>query len=257
MVTVRLKGVFKVGAKGRTYYYAWRGGPRLDGEPGSSEFISSYQAACAPFTNLDRRRFGAWITLYKASQEFKGLAPSTQRAWRPWFDRIQDTFGSLSTRQFDRPQIRLDIRKWRDKWRDTPRTADYGKQVLSRVLAFGVYEGALQSNPCEGIPNIYRNNRADIIWSDGDLEALLKVASPEVGNAARLAALTGLRQGDLLRLSWSHVGALTIEMRTSKSCGRQTATVPMTESLKQLLAEIPKRATTVLTNEVASVEIWI
>ena len=31
----------------RTYYYAWRGGPRLEGEPGSPEFVASYHAAIA------------------------------------------------------------------------------------------------------------------------------------------------------------------------------------------------------------------
>ena len=35
MVRVNLKGIAKVTAKGRTYWYAWRGGPRLRGEPGS------------------------------------------------------------------------------------------------------------------------------------------------------------------------------------------------------------------------------
>jgi len=41
MVKVDLKGIAKTKAKGRTYYYAWRGGPRLRGEPGSTEFIAS------------------------------------------------------------------------------------------------------------------------------------------------------------------------------------------------------------------------
>ena len=45
MVRVDLKGIAKVEAKGRTYYYAWRGGPRLRGEPGSPEFIASYNEA--------------------------------------------------------------------------------------------------------------------------------------------------------------------------------------------------------------------
>jgi hypothetical protein len=31
----------------RTYWYAWRGGPRLIGEYGSPEFIASYNAAIA------------------------------------------------------------------------------------------------------------------------------------------------------------------------------------------------------------------
>ena len=42
---IRLKGVHKAQSKGHTYYYAWRGGPRLLGEPNSPEFIASYHTA--------------------------------------------------------------------------------------------------------------------------------------------------------------------------------------------------------------------
>ena len=45
MVRINIKGIAKVTAKGRTYWYAWRGGPRLRGDPGSPDFIASYNAA--------------------------------------------------------------------------------------------------------------------------------------------------------------------------------------------------------------------
>ena len=77
---------------------------------------------------------------------------------------------------------------------------------------------------------------------------MVAVASPEVGWTARLAALTGIREGDLLKLSWSHVGELAIEFRTGKSRGRRTALIPIYGELRALLSEIPKRATTVLTS---------
>ena len=79
MVAVDLKGVAKVTAKGRTYYYAWRGGPRLRGSPGSPEFITSYQEAHANARAPDLARFHSLILLYKTSQEFRGLAVSTKR----------------------------------------------------------------------------------------------------------------------------------------------------------------------------------
>ena len=60
--------------------------------------------------------------------------------------------------------------------------------------------------------------------------------------------MTGLRQSDLLKLSWTHVGELAIERRTGKSSGRRTAVIPLYGELKTLLASIPKRATTILTN---------
>ena len=59
MVRVDLKGLVKVVAKGRTYYYAWRGGPRLRGEPGSPEFVASYNEAIADHRAPDAARFGS------------------------------------------------------------------------------------------------------------------------------------------------------------------------------------------------------
>lgn len=49
---VKLKGIASATKKladGRKvkYYYAWRGGPKLQGQPGSPEFIASYNAAIA------------------------------------------------------------------------------------------------------------------------------------------------------------------------------------------------------------------
>jgi hypothetical protein len=52
-IEIKLKGVNSVTKKladatQRTYYYAWKGGPRLRGKPGSAEFIASYREATAP-----------------------------------------------------------------------------------------------------------------------------------------------------------------------------------------------------------------
>jgi hypothetical protein len=76
---VRLKGINRAKVKlanGEriTYYYAWRGGPRLVGEPGSPELIASYYAA------IQSRRepgstFHSVIAGYKSSQDFLGLSP--------------------------------------------------------------------------------------------------------------------------------------------------------------------------------------
>ncbi len=250
MAKVNLKGVHAVKSMGRTYYYAWRGrgAPRLRGEPGTSEFVSELNDALATRSQSPKGRI-AWLCgLYRASSEFQALAPSTRRHWVTWVDRVQDHFGPLSLLQFDRPTIRVHIRRWRDGWKSTPRTADYGLQVLSRILSFAVGEGLLQLNPCIGIPRLYSVSRSEMIWTDDDLGRLLAVASKEVGWAAQLAMLTGIRQGDLLRLGWSHVSSDAIEFKTGKSGNRRSVVIPLYDELRQLLARIPKRATTVLTN---------
>jgi hypothetical protein len=73
MVRVNLKGIAKVTAKGRTYWYAWRGGPRLRGEPGSPEFVASYNEALEELRAPDQSRFRALVTLYRASADYKSL----------------------------------------------------------------------------------------------------------------------------------------------------------------------------------------
>jgi integrase len=250
MVKVELKGIAKVKAKGKTYYYAWRGGPRLRGEPGTPEFMASYNEAIESRRAPDAARFRSLVVLYKASGDYKKLADTTKRNWSRWLDHIGQHFGDLSIAQFDRPdKIGPVIRRWRNQWADKPRTADYGLQVLSRVLSYAVDPlGKIAGNPCEGIKQLYSANRSDIIWTESDISLLKKTCSADIGHAVDLAAHTGLRLGDLLRLSWSHVGDDAITITTGKSRHRRTAIIPLYDDLRRVLASIPKRSTTILTN---------
>jgi integrase len=75
-----------------------------------------------------------------------------------------------------------------------------------------------------------------------------KNCSADVAYAVDLAAHTGLRLGDLLRLSWSHVGEDAITITSGKSKHRRTAIIPLYDGLRAVLASIPKRSTTILTN---------
>lgn len=251
VVKIELKGIAKVTTKGHTYYYAWRGGPPLRGEPGSPEFMASYNEAVESRWTPEPGRFKSLVVLYRASTEYKQLAPSTRKNWSPWLDRIADYFGELRIAQFDRPdKIRPVIRRWRNTWADKPRTADYALQVLSRVLSHAVDPlGKLAGNPCEGIKQLYRADRSEIIWTGSDIAALKKTCSAQVAQAVDLAAYTGLRLSDLLRLSWSHVGDDAITLATGKSRGRREAIIPLFDDLRDVLGRIPKRSPTILTNQ--------
>lgn len=244
-----LKGIAKVRTKGRTYYYAWRGGPRLSGEPGTPGFMASYNRAVEQYRTPDKNRFASVIADYKANPAYTGLRASTRAQWGKWLDRIRASFGDFSVVQFDRTdRIRVVIRLWRNAWAKTPRTADYGLQVLSRVIAHGVETGRIARNPCEGIGHLYKNDRSTIIWLDVDLAMLKATCSAEIADAVDMARFTGLRLGDLVRLSWSHVGEDAIIIFTSKSGYRREAIIPLHDELRELLARIPKRSTTILTS---------
>lgn len=252
MVTVELKGLHVVKAKGRVYYYAWRGGPAIKGVPGTAAFLAAYNQAVSDEKAPDTGRFRSVIQSYKASAHFRKLADTTKRNWNRWLDIIDAHFGELRTLQFDRPEkIRPLIRQWRNTYADRPRAADYGMQVLSRVLSHAVDPlGKIASNPCEGIKHLYSGSRAEIIWTENDIKALRASpkASPEVMFAVDLAAHTGLRVSDLIRLSWSHVGDDAIVITTGKSRHKREAVIPVYDDLRDLLKRIPKRSTAILTN---------
>src|ERR1019366_8085095 len=97
---VVLKGIHTVtktlatGATG-TYYYAWRGGPRLTGMPGSPEFIAAYIKA-----HQDRRAPppGTVLTLvaeFRGSAEFTGLARSTRKDYARYLGLVEEEFGDM------------------------------------------------------------------------------------------------------------------------------------------------------------------
>ena len=244
-----VKGLHKVISKGRVYWYAWRerGAPRVRGEYGTADFWASYDAALRERHIPEPGRFRVLVALYKASGDYQKLAASTKVHWGPWLDRIAAYF-DLSIAAFDNPKVRPIIRQWRNKYAETPRTADMGMQVLSRVCGYAVEQGKLTVNPCEGIKALYSADRAAIIWTDADIARIKQAVSPEVGHAIDLAALTGLRRGDLLRLSWSHIYDNEIVISTNKSGRRVEARIPLYAELRAVLARIPKRAMTILTN---------
>lgn len=254
MVKVDLKGINRVPNRktGEVYHYAWRGkgAPRLRGKPGSPEYMASYNEAIANLRPTDNGKLRALVCLYRASPAFTGLAPKTRQIWTRWLDRIVARFGDYSVAQFNRAEtIRPIIKGWRDKWADRPRSADYAVQVLSSLMAYAIDQDKISTNPCRGIKTLYTVDRSDIIWTDADLAAFEAVARPDVWLAVSLAAHTGLRTGDLRKLSWSHIGSDAIVIPTGKSRGKKEAFVPLYRALRDLLAQIPKRSTTVLTGE--------
>jgi integrase len=164
------------------------------------------------------------------------------RGWRiaGYFD--------LSIAAFDHPKVRPHIRQWRNKYAHTPRAADMGMQALSVVCGYAVKQGKLTANPCEGIEALYSADRSAIVWTDADIASIKQVCKPEVADAIDLAVMTGLRRGDLLRLCWSHVHEHEIVIPTNKSGRRIEACIPIYADLRAVLARIPKRSPTVLTN---------
>ena len=105
---VHLKGIHSAvvklaSGKRVTYWYAWRKGPRIAGEPGSGEFLASYTAAHQSRREPDRAKFNSIIHGYKQSQDFLGLAARTKADYLQHIARVEQAFGDLRWTRFWMP----------------------------------------------------------------------------------------------------------------------------------------------------------
>lgn len=237
---VRLKGLNRVSKKladGRkvTYWYAWKGGPALRGEPGSSEFIASYNEAVARKTKPATGVLLSIIQGYQASEDFRQLAETTRRGYAALIKRIESKFGDFPLAALTDRRTRGEFMAWRDKLATDSgrRQADYAWTVLARILSWALNRGLVGANPCEKGGRVYRGSRADKVWTADDEAAFLKSAPPHLHLPLVLALWTGQRQGDLLRLPWSAYDGTHIRLRQSKTGAR--VSIPVGAPLKAAL----------------------
>jgi integrase len=250
-VRVHLKGIHSVRwrlASGEiaTYHYAWRGGPRLIGKPGSPEFLRSYNEAIASRRRPAQGKLFTLIAEFRASSEYSSLSDSTKRAYTAYLRMIEAEFGDMPIEALSDPEVRGEFKRWRDGMAETPRKADYAWTTLARVLSVAHDRGRIPVNPCQRGGRLYEADRAEKIWTEDDIARLLAVASPSMAMAALLALWTGQRQGDLLRLPWSAYDGSYIRLRQSKT-GRYVI-IPVSKRLQPILDGANRISTQILTN---------
>jgi integrase len=258
---VQLAGLHKPHRRNRdgvtVHVYAWRGrgAPKL-GEYKADTPAAAHAKAAADSRGIAERyaeksmlapsaKFVAGLILeYKASSDWKKLAPSTQVQWKSWLTRIDEVWGDQRVSSLAQHGARRKLIQWRDWYAENSgqRAADYGMQVMRRLLAFAVDREYLAKNPALGVSGVYSADRSDMIWSDEQIADAVAAAPRHIGEAIELAALTGLRVSDLVTLRWDEIA----EKATSKSRGRTTAQIPLTPALEALLARIERKGDVIL-----------
>ncbi len=237
-----INSVRKVRADGAsvTYHYAWKCGPRLEGKPGSPEFLASYNAAHEEVrAKKDDKRLESVIDRYQDSAAFTDLAPRTRKDYGKILDRLRTEFGTMNVGALKQPAIKGVFREWRDGiGRRSKRTADYSWMVLARVLSWALDGGLVEANPCEKGGRLYKGSRAAKIWSEAEIARFMGVARPEIQLGMILALWTGQRNGDLLTLPWSAYDGSQIRLEQSKTGTR--VVIPVGPTLKSVLDALPR-----------------
>jgi integrase len=205
----------------KKYWYAWRGGPRLRGQPGSPEFIASYNEAVATKVATPEGRLLSLTQGYQKSQDFLGLRDRTRADYIRQIEKIEQKFGDCPLKALANPRTRGVFMDWRDELAlRSKRQADYAWTVLALVLSWAKGRGKITVNPCERGGRVYSGSRVDHVWSIEDEQAFLQSAPDHLHLPLLLALWTGQRQGDLLRLTWKAYNGNVIRLRQSKSIGR-------------------------------------
>jgi hypothetical protein len=153
---VRLKGINctrKKLANGEVivYFYAWKGGPALRGQPGTPEFIQSYNEAIAQRVKPPTGTLLSVLQQYQNSEDFLGLADSTRRSYVALIKRIEKDFSDFPLSALADRRSRGVFLGWRDQIAGNGgrRQADYAWTVLARVLSWSFNRGLISANPCE------------------------------------------------------------------------------------------------------------
>ena len=228
----------------KKYYYHRGTGKRIMGSPGTPEFVASY-AEAAKREPTDSGTFSSLISDFLDSPEFGKLAEKSRKDYRRYLDGLRKRFGTLPIEALSDRRIREDFFEWRDQYADTPRTADYAWSILRRVLSWSYDRGKIDVNHAINPGRLYESDRSDLIWLPEHVEAFCKVASDELKLALMLAAFTGQRQGDLIKMTWGQYDGQWINHRQSK--GKVRVAVPVHRDLKAVLDRVERRSTLILT----------
>lgn len=237
---VRLKGVKKVRAKGKTYYYHRKTMTRLPNVPGTEEFLRALSSLTrvSTKTTLSPGTLGSLSRLYRSSPEFAALAPSSKRRYNHILDNLKPIEGM--------PLVQMTsdfLYAWRDK-KAAERSrsfANLGVVLLRIVFTWGKKRGHCKVNPALDVDLIRKPRNAPVKnrpWRSSEVEVVMAEAPPWLRLATAIAAYTGLRQSDVARVTWACYDGQAFETRQQKTGA--PIWVPVHYKLRELLDAAPR-----------------
>lgn len=223
----------------RWYYYDKRGGTLFytsDGKPATKVALAAAKKQVRP-EPVDKKTVDSLIDRFKRSAEFKSLSLRSERNYSSSLRVISKQFGKFPYSHFTKPQARGVVKRWHQKFSDTPRMADEHLKVLVRLLNFAIDEGLIMHHCANRMKKMDQGNRSEIIWTDDELFHLYSSCStPELEMTIKLAVATGLRREALTRLPVSSVKGNWIEWVYGTGKKRIDVVIPVTDEIRAILS---------------------
>jgi len=249
---IDLKGLHKTSKKlasgeVKAYYYAWKGGPSIAAtfEYGTVEFANEFNRLVKGNGSARKDTLGELIQNYR-EKDMPKKKPATRRSYAPILDDLAAAHGIMPIAAIEEMGSRVIFEKWRDKRKDTPRSASLAWTVVRRVFSFSVKAELLKRNPCLGGSGYAVGSRSKIIWTDAEIETFRARAPAHIAQVMTVALETGQRQGDILKMKWSSYDGKRIQL-TQEKRGTEV-TILVSAELRLLIESLDRSAITILTN---------
>jgi integrase len=228
------------------YYFRRRGQPRvrLEGVPGSAQFMTAYQTALAaapiPIGADKRSKPGsvsAALAEYFTSQTFRSLSGGTPAKRRAILERFREQHGHMPLAALPKEFIVALAPHAARNWIKASR--HFIKWCLDRKL--------MRDDPTFGIRVKVPKSDGFHTWSEDEIAAF--EARHPIGSKPRLALALGLytaqRRGDVVRIGRQHIKDNTLTVRQTKT--GTTLTIPVHSDLAAIIAATPVGHFTLLT----------
>ena len=241
--------VHRVGRKTKTgirwHFYVYRGGPSFwtddKKHPTDPDYFLAY-AASTERPKPARYMTSQMVDDFLSSAEMpKG--ERTRQDYRLWALRFAKAFKDDPAAIFEEPESRAEVQAWRNAWAHSPRQYDYAGTLVTRILNWAWRDaGRIRQHHCGSFTKVYEADRAEIVWTTANREAVAAVAPEWIVRILTVACETGLRPGDLVKLVLSQVETTPkgrmIRVRTNKR--RRVATIPVTPEMAKVIDATPK-----------------
>lgn len=242
MTDINLPYLNAVTAKGRTYWYYRRYGlrQRIEGEPGTPEFLDSYNSIHAAFeveprTGAASGTFASVAMAFLSSPEYQELGGRAKQEYRGYLDQMRERFGHLSYRSMSRRFVIA----YRDSMAATPSKANHAIKVLRRLLSYAMDRELIKTNPAAGVKKLKTGDGWQL-WPEAALERFHDEGRGAARLAFMIALYTAQRKGDVLAMRWSDItGDGFIRVKQAKT-GTELF-IPIHPTLSVELAGVEKR----------------
>jgi integrase len=212
---------------------------RLRAEYGSPEFNAEYQAALAGKPRLAKSSAAAgtlaWlIERYRETTAWTDLSSATRRNRENHFKQVIKTAGHQPI-----PAVaQAVITAGRDRRAATPAQARNFLDAMRGLFKWAKEAKHVAVDPTAGVANPKRKKGDGFpVWTEADVEAYYK--RWPIGTKERVwldvLLFTGLRRGDAVVIGCQHVRHGVATLRTEKSQGQMTVTLPILLILQRTL----------------------